>query len=149
MGQTSSAFQLLRQKYMLMNVYSPYCFCTLLNDKRAINAIFSFFYRTKDCTGLWLGPLVGLSALFTFLKEDNSYSEICLLNGLAGAGLLISCICLYTRLMSLNVLAKDFHVVYFLPAITLATLFHFVGNKGTSQLTDFSFHTISNLWFEY
>ncbi|XP_058790058.1 dolichol kinase [Phymastichus coffea] len=101
-------------------------------EKRILNSLTASHLRqrTKDCTGLWLGPLIGLSALFTFLKEDSSYSEICLLNGIAGGGLFISCICLYTRLMSLNVSAKDFHVVYFLPAITLSMLFHFVGGKG-------------------
>jgi dolichol kinase len=92
-------------------------------------------YRTKGSTGLWLGPLIGLSALMTFLKEDNSYSEICLLTGIAGGGLIVSCTCLYIRLMMKNIAAKDFHVVYFLPAITLSTLFLLVGNKG-KQLND-------------
>ncbi|XP_011504210.1 PREDICTED: dolichol kinase isoform X3 [Ceratosolen solmsi marchali] len=87
-------------------------------------------HRTKDSTGLWLGPLIGTSTLMTFLKEDSSYSEICLLTGIAGGGLIISCICLYIRLMMKNVAAKDFHVVYFVPAIILSTLFLLVGNKG-------------------
>lgn len=95
------------------------------------------FFSTKDCSGLWLGPLIGLTALITFLKEDNSYSEICLLTGIAGGGLVISCICLYVRLMTANVAAKDFHVVYFLPAITLSTLFLLVGNKGKQFNEDF------------
>ncbi|OXU21029.1 hypothetical protein TSAR_011509 [Trichomalopsis sarcophagae] len=87
-------------------------------------------HRTINCSGLWLGPLIGLSALITFLKEDTSYSEICLLTGIAGGSLVISCICLYTRLMTANVAAKDFHVVYFLPAIMLSTLFLLLANKG-------------------
>ncbi|KAJ8674257.1 hypothetical protein QAD02_005519 [Eretmocerus hayati] len=87
-------------------------------------------HRTKSSTGLWLGPLIGLSALITFLKEDSSYSEICLLVGIAGGGLIISCTCLYARLMMDNTAAKDFHLIYFLPAIILSTLFLLVGNKG-------------------
>ena len=88
------------------------------------------YCRTKDCTGLWLGPLIGLSALLTFLNEDSSYSEIGLLTGVAGGVLAISCICLYIRLMDKNVSAQDFHVLYFLPAITLSTMFLLIVNKG-------------------
>ena len=80
--------------------------------------------------------MVGLSALITYLKEDNSYSEICLLTGIAGGCLVISCICLYARLMMDNVAAKDFDLIYFLPAITMSTLFLFVGNKGKQFYED-------------
>ncbi|XP_014219161.1 dolichol kinase [Copidosoma floridanum] len=103
-----------------------------LLEERILSSLLSsgLRHRTKDCTGLWLGPLVGLSALLTFLKEDNSYSELCLLTGIAGGGLVISCLCLYARLMMDNDAAKDFHVIYFFPSITLSTLFLLVGNKG-------------------
>lgn len=86
-------------------------------------------HRTKASSGLWVGTLVGLSAIATLLREDSSYSEICLLVGLTGFGLIISCVCLYLRLSTEKVAVKDFQVIYFLPAIITSMLFLFVANK--------------------
>ncbi|XP_033226124.1 dolichol kinase [Belonocnema kinseyi] len=87
-------------------------------------------HRTKSSPGLWIGPLMGLSAAATFLYEDHSYSEICLLEGLTGIGLIISCACLYIFLSTDKVVVKDFQAVYFLPAIITSTLYLFLANKG-------------------
>lgn len=89
--------------------------------------------RTKSSAGLWLGPLAGLTAAATILKEDNSYSEICLLLGITGVGLIVGCLCLYARLIKKDVAVKDFHLLYFLPAIITSTLYLLVANKGTSR----------------
>lgn len=87
-------------------------------------------HRTKTNSGLWLGVLVGLSAVLTILKEDASYSEICLIVGLTGVGLIISCACLYLRLLTAKVAIKDFQVIYFLPAIVTSMLYLLIANKG-------------------
>ncbi|XP_050457820.1 dolichol kinase [Cataglyphis hispanica] len=87
-------------------------------------------HRSNANSGLWLGILVGLSAAITILREENSYSEICLCVGTAGFGLLLCSICLYIRLSIEKVVAKDFHAIYFLPAIVTSLLFLFVANKG-------------------
>ncbi|KAF3430741.1 hypothetical protein E2986_04824 [Frieseomelitta varia] len=87
-------------------------------------------FKIKANSGLWLGTLVGLSAILTLLKEDASYSEICLIVGLTGIGLVISSICLYLRLSSEKVVVKDFQAIYFLPAIITSLLYLFVVNKG-------------------
>lgn len=86
--------------------------------------------RAKANGGLWLGTLVGLSAMLTILKEDNSYSEICLIVGVTGIGLVISSICLYTKLSTKKVTVKDFQVIYFLPAIITSILYLLIANKG-------------------
>lgn len=88
-------------------------------------------FRIKANTGLWLGILIGLSAILTLLEEDTSYSEICLIVGLTGIGLIISSICLYSRLSSEKITVKDFQAIYFLPAIITSLLYLFVANKGT------------------
>lgn len=88
-------------------------------------------FRIKANTGLWLGILIGLSAILTLLEEDTSYSEICLIVGLTGIGLIISSICLYLRLSSEKITVKDFQAIYFLPAIITSLLYLFVANKGT------------------
>ncbi|KAK9300168.1 hypothetical protein QLX08_007083 [Tetragonisca angustula] len=87
-------------------------------------------HRIKANSGLWLGTLVGLSAILTLLKEDASYSEICLIVGLTGIGLVISSICLCLRLSTEKVVVKDFQAIYFLPAIITSLLYLFVVNKG-------------------
>ncbi|EZA48006.1 dolichol kinase isoform X2 [Ooceraea biroi] len=87
-------------------------------------------HRPNASSGLWLGTLVGLSAVITILREENSYSEICLLVGITGFGLVLSTCCLYTRLSMQGVAAKDFHVVYFLPAIVTSMLFLLAANRG-------------------
>ncbi|XP_029660089.1 dolichol kinase [Formica exsecta] len=87
-------------------------------------------HRPNASSGLWLGILVGLSAAVTILREENSYSEICLCVGTTGFGLVLSSICLYTRLSIEKVAAKDFHAIYFLPAIVTSLLFLLVANKG-------------------
>jgi len=89
-----------------------------------------FFYRPNASSGLWLGILVGLSAAVTILKEQNSYSEICLCVGTAGFGLVLCSICLYMRLSIEKVAVKDFHAIYFLPAIVTSLLFLFIANRG-------------------
>ncbi|XP_029052292.2 dolichol kinase [Osmia bicornis bicornis] len=86
--------------------------------------------RAKANSGLWLGTLVGLSAFLTILKEDNSYSEICLIVGLTGIGLVISSICLYIKLSTKMVTVRDFQVIYFLPAIVTSMLYLLIANKG-------------------
>ena len=104
-----------------------------------INIYIKFFlkikkniFRIKANSGLWLGTLVGLSAILTLLKEDASYSEICLIVGLTGIGLVISSICLCLRLSTEKVVVKDFQAIYFLPAIITSLLYLFVVNKGIS-----------------
>lgn len=87
-------------------------------------------HRTKDSPGLWIGPLMGFCATSTLLYEDHSYSEICLLEGLTGIGLIMSCFILYILLSTNNVVVKDFQVVYFLPCIVTSTLYLLVANKG-------------------
>ncbi|XP_053983973.1 dolichol kinase [Hylaeus volcanicus] len=87
-------------------------------------------HRIKANSGLWLGILVGLSAILTILKEDASYSEICLISGLTGIGLLISCACLYLRLSTEQVAVRDFQVIYFLPALITSMLYLLIANKG-------------------
>ncbi|XP_076288430.1 dolichol kinase [Lasioglossum baleicum] len=87
-------------------------------------------HRSNANVGLWLGMLVGFSAILNLLKEDTSYSEICLIVGLTGVGLVISSICLYLRLSTRKVVARDFQVTYFLPAIVTSMLYLFVANKG-------------------
>ncbi|GAB1868650.1 dolichol kinase [Camponotus japonicus] len=87
-------------------------------------------HRSNASSGLWLGILVGLSAAVTILKEQNSYSEICLCVGTAGFGLVLCSICLYMRLSIEKVAVKDFHAIYFLPAIVTSLLFLFIANRG-------------------
>ncbi|OAD58880.1 Dolichol kinase, partial [Eufriesea mexicana] len=87
-------------------------------------------HRINTNTGLWLGTLVGLSAILTILKEDTSYSEICLIVGLTGIGLVVCSICLYLRLSTEKVTVRDFQAIYFLPAIITSLLYLFVANKG-------------------
>nr|XP_033322583.1 dolichol kinase [Megalopta genalis] len=87
-------------------------------------------HRPNANIGLWLGMLVGLSAILNLLKEDTSYSEICLIVGLTGVGLVMSSICLYVRLTTKKVIVKDFQVIYFLPAIVTSMLYLLVANKG-------------------
>ncbi|XP_020288158.1 dolichol kinase [Pseudomyrmex gracilis] len=87
-------------------------------------------HRSNASSGLWLGTLVGLSAAVTILREQNSYSEICLLVGTTGFGLVLCSLCLYVRLSMQEVTAKDFHAIYFLPAIVTSMLFLLAANKG-------------------
>ncbi|XP_017875190.1 dolichol kinase [Ceratina calcarata] len=87
-------------------------------------------HRIKASSGLWLGPLVGLSAILTLLQEDASYSEICLIVGLTGIGLVVSSICLYLRLAIEKITVRDFQVAYFLPAIITSLSYLLVANKG-------------------
>ncbi|XP_043584382.1 dolichol kinase [Bombus pyrosoma] len=87
-------------------------------------------HRMQADSGLWLGTLVGLSAVLTLLKEGASYSEICLIVGLTGIGLVISSICLYLKLSTEKVTVKDFQAIYFLPAIITSLLYLLVVNKG-------------------
>lgn len=87
-------------------------------------------HRSKASGGLWLGSLIGFSAVLTLLKESNSYSEICLVTGLAGFGLLVSCLCLYIRLCIGKSAIKDFQAIYFLPAIVTSVLYLLIANKG-------------------
>lgn len=89
-------------------------------------------YRLNASSGLWLGVLVGLSAAVTILREESSYSEICLFVGTAGFGLVLCSLCLYTRLSMKQIIAKDFHALYFVPAIITSVLFLLVANKGIS-----------------
>lgn len=86
-------------------------------------------YRPKANAGLWLGTLVGLSAVITILKEENSYSEICLFVGITGFSLVLCSLCLYIRLSMQQVAAKDFHVIYFLPAI-VTSIYLLAANRG-------------------
>lgn len=88
-------------------------------------------YRSKASTGLWLGILVGLSAAVTILKEENSYSEICLFVGSTGFSLILCSFCLYIRLSMQQVIAKDFQAIYFLPAI-VTSMYLLAANKGMS-----------------
>ncbi|KAG7204890.1 hypothetical protein KM043_005288 [Ampulex compressa] len=87
-------------------------------------------HRSKASSGLWLGTLIGLSAILTLLREESSYSEICLLVGVTGFGLIISCVCLYTRLSMEKIAVKDFQVIYFLPAIITSMSYLLIANKG-------------------
>lgn len=93
---------------------------------------FEFFSRPNSSSGLWLGLLVGLSATITILKEESSYSEMCLFVGTTGFGLVLCSSCLYVRLSMQKVIAKDFHAIYFLPAIITSILFLLVANRGIS-----------------
>ncbi|XP_025159094.1 dolichol kinase isoform X2 [Harpegnathos saltator] len=86
-------------------------------------------HRPKANTGLWLGTLVGLSAAVTLLKEENSYSEICLFVGTIGFSLVLCSFCLYIRLSMQHVTAKDFHAIYFLPAI-VTSIHLLAANRG-------------------
>ncbi|XP_046623421.1 dolichol kinase isoform X1 [Neodiprion virginianus] len=86
--------------------------------------------RKNSGLGLWLAPLVGLSAAITILREDSSYSEICLLTGITGIGLVMSCLCLILRLSTETAAVKDFQVLYFLPAMFTSVLFLLFGEKG-------------------
>lgn len=76
---------------------------------------------------------MGLCAAATILTEDASYSEICLITGIAGVGLTISCLCLYIRLCLLTdkTDVRDFQILYFLPAGVSSALFLLAANKGT------------------
>lgn len=87
-------------------------------------------HRIKANSGLWLGALVGLSAILTLFQEDASYSEICLIVGLTGVGLVVSSLCLYLRLSIRKITVRDFQVIYFLPAIITSLLYLLVANKG-------------------
>ncbi|XP_012255951.2 dolichol kinase [Athalia rosae] len=87
-------------------------------------------HRKNAGLGLWLAPLVGLSVAITLLRKDSSYSEICLLTGIAGIGLMMSCLCLCIRLSVKTTAIKDFEVLYFLPAMLTSVLFLLFGNKG-------------------
>ncbi|XP_046834604.1 dolichol kinase isoform X1 [Vespa crabro] len=87
-------------------------------------------HRSKGSSGLWIGGLIGFCAVLTLLKESSSYSEICLVTGLGGFGLLVSCLSLYVRLFMGNGAIKDFQVIYFLPSITTSMLYLLVANKG-------------------
>lgn len=86
-------------------------------------------YRSKSNSGLWLGLLMGTCALITFMKEDSSYSEISLLTGLTGLGLIMSCICLIFQLY-IDTSSKDFQLLYFLPASLTSMLYLLWANKG-------------------
>lgn len=110
---------------MLFNTYQNIEEKILQNLK--INGI---VHRSKASCGLWLGSLVGLSAALTLLNDSNSYSEICLVTGLTGFGLLVSSLSLYIRLCIGKSPIKDFHVIYFLPAIVTSMLYLFMANKG-------------------
>ncbi|XP_018304108.1 dolichol kinase [Mycetomoellerius zeteki] len=87
-------------------------------------------HRPNANSGLWLGALVGLSVVITILREESSYSEICLSVGTTGFGLVLCCLCLYARLSMKQIIAKDFHAVYFVPAIITSILFLLAANKG-------------------
>ncbi|XP_043278502.1 dolichol kinase [Venturia canescens] len=89
-------------------------------------------HRENANSGLWLGPLIGLCAAATILREENSYSEICLIVGITGVGLVISCLCLYTRLWLLSdkTDVRDFQILYFLPSGVSSMLFLLWANKG-------------------
>lgn len=87
-------------------------------------------YRNNANTGLWLGILVGLNAVVTLLRESGSYSEICLITGITGFGLIICCACLYLRLSMDKTAIKDFQVIYFFPAILASVLYLYAANKG-------------------
>lgn len=109
---------------MLFNIYRNIEEKILQNLK--INGI---VHRSKASCGLWLGSLIGLSAALTLLNDSNSYSEICLVTGLTGFGLLVSSLSLYIRLCIGKSAIKDFHVIYFLPAIVTSMLYLFMANK--------------------
>ncbi|XP_011305240.1 dolichol kinase [Fopius arisanus] len=87
-------------------------------------------HRPKASAGLWLGPLIGLSAAATILREDNSYSEICLLVGLTGVGLIICTACLFVQLIIDKSPSKDFQIIFFLPASITSMLYLLGANKG-------------------
>ncbi|KAK0181330.1 hypothetical protein PV327_003623 [Microctonus hyperodae] len=86
--------------------------------------------RPNASSGLWLGPLIGLCAIVTLLNEDNSYSEICLLVGITGVGLIMSSICLIIQLSIDKSASKDFQVLYFLPASMMSMLYLLWAKKG-------------------
>lgn len=108
-----------------------------------------FFYRPDASSGLWLGILVGLSAAATILREQNSYSEICLCVGTAGFGLVLCSICLYMRLSIEKVAVKDFHAIYFLPAIVTSLLFLFLANRGIRICKLFLKRSLITLRYKY
>ncbi|XP_011859748.1 PREDICTED: dolichol kinase [Vollenhovia emeryi] len=87
-------------------------------------------HRANASSGLWLGALVGLSAAVTISREESSYSEICLFVGTTGFGLILCSLCLYARLSMKQIVAKDFHAIYFVPAIITSVLFLLAANKG-------------------
>ncbi|XP_008556206.2 dolichol kinase [Microplitis demolitor] len=87
-------------------------------------------HRHQSGTGLWLGLLIGICALVTLIKEDNSYSEICLLNGITGFGLIMSCICLIFQLYMGTTSTKDFQLLYFLPTGLTSLLYLLWADKG-------------------
>ncbi|XP_015601471.1 dolichol kinase [Cephus cinctus] len=103
-------------------------------EKRILRSLASsgIQHRTGASSGLWLGPLTGLSATATILNESvgAGYSEICLLTGITGIGLAVACVCLYGRLAMKKVVVKDFQLVYFLPAMITSILYLLLGNKG-------------------
>ncbi|XP_034943028.1 dolichol kinase [Chelonus insularis] len=86
--------------------------------------------RRQASTGLWLGLLIGLCAITTLLREDHSYSEICLLVGVTGISLIISCFCLFIQLSRNTTASRDFQVLYFLPASISSMLYLLWVNKG-------------------
>lgn len=87
-------------------------------------------FRPKASAGLWLVPLMGISAIATILREDNSYSEICLLVGITGVGLVLSSICLVAQLTINKSSCKDFQIIYFLPATITSMLYLLWASKG-------------------
>ncbi|XP_047369298.1 dolichol kinase isoform X5 [Vespa velutina] len=96
--------------------------------------IYLHISRSKGSSGLWIGGLIGFCGVLTLLKESNSYSEICLVTGLGGFGLLVSCLSLYVRLFMGNGAIKDFHAIYFLPSITTSMLYLLVANKAIKYI---------------
>ncbi|XP_012281810.1 dolichol kinase [Orussus abietinus] len=102
-------------------------------------------HRKDSSSGLWLGSLAAISTMVTVLGEENSYSEVCLLLGITGLGLIISCACLYTRLSMNMKMVKDFQLVYFLPSMITSMMYVILGNKGllTSVLWGLSVGTLS------
>lgn len=93
-------------------------------------SLFNINFRPQASTGLWLGPLIGLCAITSYLREDNSYSEICLLVGITGIGLILSSICLILQLSIEQTASKDFQIIYFLPAVITSMLYLLWANKG-------------------
>ncbi|XP_066581029.1 dolichol kinase [Prorops nasuta] len=87
-------------------------------------------HRPNATSGFWLGLLVGICAIITILREDSSYSEICLLVGITGFGLVASCLCLFFRFSFEKIAVKDYQVIYFLPAIITSLLYLLIVNKA-------------------
>lgn len=73
---------------------------------------------------------MGMSAIATILREDNSYSEVCLLVGLTGIGLIISTASLFVQLFIDKTPGKDFQIIYFLPASITSMMYLLGANKG-------------------